>query len=103
MYYKTSNQDQNNLGFGGHKCYNIIHFCGLYETGVFSPKRMNENLEVFFAESQKETIMKVCLPILHNYQRWYCDDKSVLYTSRYLACRKRPGISFEIFKGKNNG
>jgi hypothetical protein len=32
MYYKTSEQEQINLGFGGHECNNGMHFCGLYET-----------------------------------------------------------------------
>lgn len=32
MYYKTSEQDRINLGFGGHECNNGMHFCGLYET-----------------------------------------------------------------------
>lgn len=32
MYYKTSDQERINLGFGGHQCNNGMHFCGLYET-----------------------------------------------------------------------
>jgi hypothetical protein len=32
MYYKTSDQERINLGFGGHECSNGIHFCGFYET-----------------------------------------------------------------------
>jgi hypothetical protein len=121
MYYRTSDQERINLGFGGHECNNGMHFCGLYETeeerdeiilgylrqglvdkdqvlytptersadvfikkfsekypeekellkgnphltlntaedlyyqdGVFSPMRMNTNLNNFYEESQKE-------------------------------------------------
>jgi hypothetical protein len=32
MYYKTSDQERIQLGFGGHECNNGMHFCGLYET-----------------------------------------------------------------------
>jgi len=32
MYYKTSDQERINLGFGGHECNNGMHFCGFYET-----------------------------------------------------------------------
>ena len=32
MYYKTSDHERVNLGFGCHECNNGMHFCGLYET-----------------------------------------------------------------------
>jgi hypothetical protein len=32
MYFKTSDQDRINLGFGGHECNNGMHFCGFYES-----------------------------------------------------------------------
>lgn len=98
MYYKTSDQEQVNLGFHGHECNNGMHFCGLYETEQERDEIILAYLRQGLIDKDEVLYTPTERSVEDFYQKFstqFPEDKSLLHDNPMLTLNTADDLYYE--------